>query len=84
MLKCCFATLRKFDELMDKTDGDPDRKTLARFVEDNFTLENQLEEFEPRDWIDEPSILDVISGRWHVLCRVNNHVDSHKYKLYLN
>ena len=47
---------------MSKIDGEPDRKILARFVEDHFTLENQLEEFEPQDWTDEPSILDVISG----------------------
>ena len=49
---------------MSKNDENPDRKTLAKFVEDHFTLENQLEEFEPQDWIDEPSILEVISGKW--------------------
>ena len=49
---------------MSKNDDDPDRKILAKFVEDHFTLENQLEEFEPQDWIDEPSILEVISGKW--------------------
>ena len=48
---------------MAKTGGEPDRKTLARFVEDHFTLENQLEEFEPQDWTDEPSVLEVISGK---------------------
>ena len=56
-------SFRTFDDLMAKTGGDPDRKTLARFVEDHFTLENQLEEFEPQDWTDEPSILEVISGK---------------------
>ena len=59
----CSTFLRRFDDLMANTGGEPDRKTLARFVEDHFTLENQLEEFEPQDWTDEPSILEVISGK---------------------
>ena len=64
---------------MSKNDDDPDRKTLAKFVEDHFTLENQLEEFEPQDWIDEPSILEVISGKW----QGDQSPISYKYKLNL-
>ena len=58
-----------------------DKNLLEKFVEDNFTLENQMENVTPEDWISDPKLLSRISdgdyayfagelnARWKSLCR---------------
>ena len=61
--------------------ANPDTSTLRQFVEDNFSLENQMEDFEPADWKSHPKLISRIqdlnyallaqdlNSRWKTLCR---------------
>ena len=61
--------------------ANPDASTLREFVEDNFSLENQMEDFEPADWKSHPKLISRIqdlnyallaqdlNSRWKTLCR---------------
>ena len=58
-----------------------EKSTLEKFVHDNFSLENQMEEFDPIDWKPQPKLISRIqdlnyarfaqdlNGRWKMLCR---------------
>ena len=57
------------------------KETIAKFVEDHFTLENQMEEHVPEDWVEDPKLVSKIkdrnysalasdlNNRWKTLCR---------------
>lgn len=56
-------------------------EVIRKFVEDNFTLENQMEDYVPADWFKDPSLVSRIADsnysqfaadlhdRWKILCR---------------
>ncbi len=57
------TVLKSFEALLVKSSKSPDwKKMLTKFVEDNFTLEDQLEKWEPKDWKPEPKFLQGIKG----------------------
>ena len=70
-----------FRELILAHNGQPDKSVLEKFVNDNFTLENQMEEYSPKDWIPHPKLISKIqdlnlslfaqdlNSRWKTLCR---------------
>ena len=70
-----------FEELKLNNPCLDDKNLLEKFVEDNFTLENQMEDVAPEDWVPEPKLLSRISdkdyayfsqelnARWKILCR---------------
>jgi hypothetical protein len=57
--------LQRFDDLMKKSDQNPDKTILLKFVQEHFTLENQLEKWEPQDWKIKPNFLEVIQGAYN-------------------
>ena len=70
-----------FRQLTMVAGANPDASTLREFVEDNFSLENQMEDFEPADWKSHPKLISRIqdlnyallaqdlNSRWKTLCR---------------
>ena len=50
---------RKFCNMILK-DSNPSKDLIKTFVEENFTLENQMEEYLPKDWITNPKLLSKI------------------------
>ena len=80
---------RQFEDLQRDYDPTIPRAELLKFVEENFTLENQMEEHEPADWIPCPKVLasvkdpeykdfaDKLNRRWKTLCRkIKDEVES--------
>ena len=71
----------QFKALLERTDNAPEEADLKAFVELHFTLENQMEDHEPEDWIPDPKVLSRIAddqyrdfgGKlnliWKILCR---------------
>ena len=70
-----------FKQLMIKEKNQPSQLSILQFVQDNYTLENQMEDWTPDDWIKTPKLINQISDihladfasslnlRWKMLCR---------------
>lgn len=52
--------MENFDELMQETHNAPTREQIEVFVEDNFEAGNEIEEWSPKDYNSQPSILRKI------------------------
>ena len=76
-----------YQQLMLKENANPSKSAIMQFVQDNFMMENQMEDWIPDDWIGNPKLLSRISdihlaqfasdlnSRWKMLCRkVRNEV----------
>lgn len=46
-----------FAVMMDTHEQSPPIERIARFVHDNFTLSNQMEDHEPEDWTETPRFI---------------------------
>ena len=76
-----------YQKLMTKENEQPSKSAIIQFVNDNFMMENQMEDWVPSDWIGTPKLVSKISNihlanfvsdlnsRWKMLCRkVRNEV----------
>ncbi|XP_012269017.2 trehalase-like [Athalia rosae] len=48
------VTLSNFDTMMSETGNNPDRARLEKFLEDNFSQESELDDWNPPDWQPNP------------------------------
>lgn len=68
----------------------PDKETIEAFVKRCFTMENQMEDHVPEDWVASPKFISKIvdlhyamfaqdlNARWKILCRkIKHEVDEH-------
>ena len=78
-----------YQQLMAKENEQPSKSAIMKFVQENFMMENQMEDWTPNDWIEKPKLLSRISdpklaqfasdlnSRWKILCRkVRNEVET--------
>ncbi|KAI4456205.1 trehalase [Holotrichia oblita] len=54
------TTLRTFNKLMSDTDQNPSKEQLLDFVNENFLSQNELEDWIPEDFVEEPEFLSHI------------------------
>ena len=50
---------RKFCDMI-LMNSNPSKDLIKNFVEENFTLENQMEDYVPKDWVANPKLLSKI------------------------
>ena len=72
---------QSYEQLMIRENEQPTKSAIMQFIEDNFTMESQMEDWTPDDWIANPKLLSRISDvrlaefalnlneRWKMLCR---------------
>ena len=72
---------QSYEQLMIRENDQPTKSAIMQFIEDNFTMESQMEDWTPDDWIANPKLLSRISDvrlaefalnlneRWKMLCR---------------
>lgn len=78
-----------YQQLMRKENEQPPKSAIMKFVQANFMMENQMEDYTPNDWIANPKLISRISdyhlsqfasdlnSRWKMLCRkVRNEVQT--------
>ena len=78
-----------YQQLMTKENDQPSKSAIIQFVNDNFMMESQMEDWIPSDWIGNPKLIGKISdinlakfvselnSRWKMLCRkVRNEVQT--------
>ncbi|KAL2721876.1 trehalase-like [Vespula maculifrons] len=53
-------TLANFNKLMEKTNNQPNRSQVAQFVLDNFSAEDELDNYTLPDWQEDPPFLKTI------------------------
>ncbi|XP_014279134.1 trehalase isoform X2 [Halyomorpha halys] len=53
--------LENFERFYDESEGIPERELIRGFVDSNFEVANELENYEPPDWVPYPSILKDIA-----------------------
>ena len=89
-LRYCPADIElAYQKLMSKENDQPSKSAIIQFVNDNFMMENQMEDWVPNDWIVAPKLISKISdihlanfvsdlnSRWKMLCRkVSNEVQT--------
>ncbi|CAH0579004.1 unnamed protein product [Chrysodeixis includens] len=56
-------TLHDFDVLLNETDQNPSKKQLEAFVDQYFSEEGELEEWQPTDFCDNPEFLKLIRDK---------------------
>ncbi|XP_026288506.1 trehalase isoform X1 [Frankliniella occidentalis] len=54
-------TIRRFQELLQKTGGTPSRDQVVAFVDQSFEDGDELEEWSPPDWTESPSLLGRVA-----------------------
>lgn len=55
------TTLNNFEELMIETNRNPSKEQIQQFVDDNFDSGNEIEDWTPNDFVENPKFLDKIN-----------------------